>query len=41
MKIDPYKHKERYFSWKDKVKDGIPNFSEFNSNLIKRYLEDI
>ncbi len=39
MKIDVYKHKERYLNWKEKNKElGI---GEFNSNLLKRYLEDM
>jgi hypothetical protein len=41
MKIDPYKHKEKYLRWKEKVKNGIPNLSKANSNLIFRYLEDM
>lgn len=34
-KIDPYKHKERYQAWKEKVKDGIPNISKESSDLTK------
>jgi len=31
-KIDPYKHKERYISWKEKIiKTGISEISEENS----------
>jgi len=42
MKINPYKHKERYFSWKEEVKKkGIPRISEFNSDLILRYIENM
>ncbi len=42
MKIDPYKHKERYFSWKEKaMKDGIPGSSETNSKIILQYLSDM
>ncbi|MEK6910520.1 MAG: tyrosine-type recombinase/integrase [Nanoarchaeota archaeon] len=41
MKIDPYKHKERYFKWKEKTKDGILDISETNSNLIKQYISDM
>jgi integrase len=41
MKIDPYKHKERYLKWKDKTQSGISGISEFNSNLIKAYLNDM
>ncbi len=41
MKIDPYKHKERYIAWKDKVKSGIPKISVFNSDIILQYLGDM
>jgi len=41
MKIDPYKHKERYLKWKKAVKNGIPNISKENSKIILRYLNDM
>jgi hypothetical protein len=41
MKIDPYKHKERYLNWKEKIKDGIPGISKANSNLILKYVFDM
>lgn len=41
MKIDPYKHKERYMNWKEKVKEGIPEISKFNSDLILKYLDNM
>jgi len=42
MKIDPYKHKERYLNWKEKVNErGIPGISKANSDLILRYLYDM
>jgi len=41
MKIGPYKHKERYISWKEKCKDRIPEISEKNSEIILRYLNDM
>ncbi len=41
MKIDPYGHKERYISWKESVKDGIPNLSMENSKVILEYLLDM
>ena len=41
MKIDPYKHKECYLGWKEKVKDGIQNISKKNSSILLRYLEDM
>ena len=41
MKIDPYKHKERYLKWKGMTQAGIPEISKFNSDLIKMYLSDM
>lgn len=41
MKIDPYKHKERYLNWKEKIKNGIPEISKVNSDLILRYVFDM
>jgi integrase len=41
MKLDPYKHKERYLKWKDKIQLGIPEISKSNSDLIKAYLNDM
>ena len=41
MKIDPYKHKERFRAWQEKVKNGIPDISKYNSDLILRYIRDM
>lgn len=41
MKIDPYNHKEKYLGWKEKVKEGIPNLSKYNSDLGLQYLNDM
>lgn len=41
MKIDPYKHKEQYLKWKGEIDGKIPDISEYNSNLILQYLEDM
>ena len=41
MKIDPYKHKEKYLGWKEKTREGIPDLSKENSDLILRYLVDM
>ena len=41
MKIDPYKNKETWLAWKEKVKNGIPGISKENSNLIINYLRDM
>jgi integrase len=41
MKIDPYKHKEKYLKWKQLVNGNIINISEDNSKLILNYLFDM
>ena len=41
MKIDPYKHKEKFLSWKEKVKNGIPGISKQNSATILHYISDM
>ena len=41
MKIDPYNHKERYLTWKEKVKDGIPELSKSNSIIILHFLDNM
>ncbi|MBU2576230.1 MAG: tyrosine-type recombinase/integrase [Nanoarchaeota archaeon] len=42
MKIDPYKHKERFLKWKEKVgENGISGISKTNSDLILRYIHDM
>ncbi len=40
-KIDPYKNKEHYLSWKEKTKSQIPDITKENSDLIKDYLQDM
>lgn len=41
MKIDPYKHQERYILWKESVKNGIPELSEENSKIVLAYVFDM
>jgi hypothetical protein len=41
MKIDPYKHKERYLAWKEKIGNGIPEITKENSDLIIQYITDM
>ena len=41
MKIDPYKHKEKFFRWKDNVKNGIIGISKLNSDIILQYISDM
>ena len=41
MKIDPYKHKERYLAWKKGAKEGISGVSIANNDLIMKFLADM
>ena len=41
MKIDPYKHKEVFLKWKDRVIDGIDGISISNSDIILQYISDM
>jgi hypothetical protein len=41
VKIDPYKHKEKYLAWKEKTKLEIPGMSKTNFDLMKAYLQDM
>jgi len=41
MKIDPHNHKEKYLAWKEHVKNGIPNISKENSDIILQYTFDM
>lgn len=42
MKIDPYKHEERFLKWKEGVLEkGIPGITKFNSDLIIQYVTDM
>ena len=41
MKIDPYKHKEGFFKWKNKTLEGIDGISKSNSDIILRYISDM
>lgn len=42
MKIDPYKHEERYKRWMEKVKvKGIEGISKQNSEIIIQYVTDM
>ncbi len=41
MKIDPYKHQEKYIHWKERTVHRIDGISKENSDLIKQYLSDM
>ena len=40
-KIDPYRHKEKYLRWKERIQSVIPEISKENSDLILQYLSDM
>lgn len=40
-KVDPYNHKERWENWKNRSTDAIEEISDFNSELLLRYLNDM
>jgi integrase len=40
-RIDPLRKEQLYASWKRRNKDGIPNLSKSNSDIILRYLTDM
>jgi hypothetical protein len=41
VKLDPYKHKERYLAWKEKTQEGVEGMSKANFDLMKAYLQDM
>jgi hypothetical protein len=41
MKRDPYKHKERYLTWRKNVGKAIPDVTRANSQLVLKYLDDM
>lgn len=41
MKIDPYKHEEKYLKWKSKTQHGIPGISRANSDIVLQYMSDM
>lgn len=41
MKIDPYKHKERYLDWKKSIVQGVPGLSRANSDIVISYVTDM
>ena len=41
MKIDPYKHKERYINWKNTLEQGIKGISKENSDIVINYVTDM
>ena len=41
MKLDPYKHEERYTRWKENTREGIPTISKENSDISLQYLSDM
>ena len=41
MKIDPYKHEERYHNWKANLNGFLPKISKTNSKIILNYVFDM
>ena len=42
VKIDPYKHKERYKKWKGLyLKSGVPFISKAKSDVLIQYVTDM
>lgn len=41
MKFDPYKHKERYLTWKNSLGENIQGISKENFKIFLEYLFDI
>jgi integrase len=41
MKIDPYKHQQKYTHWKEKIKDRVPELTKENSDLLLKFLNDM
>jgi integrase len=41
MKIDPYKHKQKYMHWKSKINGRVPELSQENSDLLLKFLSDM
>ena len=41
MKLDPYKHKEKYSKWKENNKEYIMGISKENSEIALQYLNDM
>ncbi len=41
MKLDPYKHELRYFNWKSKIGNKLPEISDSSSKLILNYIFDM
>ncbi len=41
MRLDPYKHKEKYEGWKEESKHGISEISKINSSIILNYVLDM
>lgn len=39
--IDPHNSKKIYLNWKERVKEGIPELTKENSDILKQYLFDM
>ena len=41
MKIDPHNSKQTYLKWKNNLEGDISGISKSNSDLIKKYINDM
>ena len=41
MKLDPYKHKQKYMRWKSKINGKVPELTKENSDLLLNFLNDM
>ena len=41
VKKDPHNHERRYLNWKEKTNEGIPDITKANSDIIKRFLQNM
>jgi len=41
MKIDPYKHQQKYTHWKSKINGRVPDLTKENSDLLLKFLNDM
>jgi integrase len=41
MKIDPYKHQQKYSNWKKRINGVVPDLTRENSDLLLKFLNDM
>lgn len=40
-KFDPFHHKEKYLSWKERAQSEIADLTEYNSKIFMKYITDM